>query len=134
MEGDIDTFVAGVGTGGTITGVGRFLKEQDSSIKVIGVEPQNSAVISGGKAGAHAIQGIGAGFIPTVFDKSICDDILLASDMQAYTGMETLNFRHFGCAGISSGAAYSAALRYSKSNKQLRRIVILCADGSDRYK
>lgn len=134
MDGEIDAFVAGIGTGGTITGVGRYLKEQDPNIRIIGVEPKGSPVISGGEAGDHKIQGIGAGFVPQIFDRHICDDIMLVSDIDAYSGMEALNFRDFGCAGISSGAAYSAAVRYTKKNKRDTRVVILCADGADRYK
>lgn len=133
MDANIDVFIAGIGTGGSITGIGRYLKEQDQNIKIIGIEPAGSAVLSGKPAGAHEIQGLGAGFIPKVLDRKIYDEIITVEDKEAFVGMEALNFRKFGCAGISSGAAYCVAKRLAKTSKAAQRIVILCPDGADRY-
>ncbi len=133
MIADIDAFVCGIGTGGTITGVGRYLKEKNSDIKIIGVEPSASAVLSGQPPGAHKIQGIGAGFIPKVLDTNIYDEIIKVSDDDAIRYFKFLNDEENVSAGISSGAALCGAIDFAKRNTWAKRIVILCADGKDRY-
>lgn len=133
MAEDIDAFVAGIGTGGTITGVGKFLKEQNPDIKIYGVEPASSAVLSGGPAGSHAIQGIGAGFMPKVLDMSVVDEIIQITDDEALSNFKFLNHELKISAGISSGAAFCVAKKIQKGTPSLNRIVVLFADGIDRY-
>ena len=133
-NGNLDFFVAGVGTGGTVTGVGKYLKSKISGIKFVGVEPDASPVLSGGKAGPHKLQGIGAGFIPEVLDKSILDEIMTVSAEDAFkTGRMLCQSEGLLC-GISSGAALYAAITLAKSaeNKD-KNIVVLLPDTGERY-
>ena len=133
-DGQVDVFVAGIGTGGTISGAGRYLKEQKSSIQVIGVEPWDSPVLSGGKPGPHKLQGIGAGFVPDTLDREICDEILTAKWEDAYR-MGRLFSRSQGILiGISGGAALWAALELAKRPQYRgKRLVVLLPDGGERY-
>ena len=133
-NGNLDFFVAGVGTGGTVTGVGKYLKSKISGIKIVGVEPDASPVLSGGKASPHKLQGIGAGFIPEVLDKSILDEIMTVSAEDAFkTGRMLCQSEGLLC-GISSGAALYAAITLAKSaeNKD-KNIVVLLPDTGERY-
>lgn len=133
-DGEIDIFVAGVGTGGTLTGVGQFLKSKNENIKIVAVEPKNSAVLSGKSAGKHGLQGIGAGFIPTVLDTSVIDEIITVSEEDAYDAGRTLGKTEGILAGISSGAALSAALTVAKRKEnEGKNIVVLLPDTGDRY-
>ena len=132
--GDIDFFVAGVGTGGTITGVGQVLKQEIPSVKVIAVEPSSSPVLSGGKAGAHGLQGIGAGFVPKALDTSVYDEVITVSDEQAYEEGRLLARTEAFLTGISSGAAlYAARLIAERAQNAKKRIVVLLPDSGDRY-
>ena len=132
--GDIDFFVAGVGTGGTITGVGQVLKQELPSVKVIAVEPSSSPVLSGGKAGAHGLQGIGAGFVPKALDTSVYDEVITVSDEQAYEEGRLLARTEAFLTGISSGAAlYAARLIAERAQNAKKRIVVLLPDSGDRY-
>ena len=133
-DGKVDIFVAGVGTGGTITGVGRFLKEKNEKIKIVAVEPRGSAVLSGQAAGAHGLQGIGAGFIPSVLDVSVIDEIIAVSEQEAYSSARSLAKNEGILCGISSGAALFAAtvLTKDKANEG-KNIVVLLPDTGDRY-
>ncbi|MBQ5749681.1 MAG: cysteine synthase A [Oscillospiraceae bacterium] len=133
-DGNVDVFVAGVGTGGTITGTGRYLKGKNADICVIAVEPQNSAVLSGKKAGAHGLQGIGAGFIPDVLDTNIYDEIVTVSDEQAYEASRMLGRCEGIVCGISSGAALHAAIEQAKREENVgKTIVVLLPDTGERY-
>jgi len=132
-EGRIDGFVAGVGTGGTITGVGTVLKKECPGIKVVAVEPSSSAVLSGNKAGRHKIQGIGAGFVPPVLNRAVIDDIISVTDDDAFEGMKRLAAREGICAGISSGAAIHAALGLAARLGPGKRIVVMLPDTGERY-
>lgn len=133
-DGKIDAFVCGIGTGGTVTGTGRFLKEKKPDVKIIGVEPSSSAVLSGGKAGAHGLQGIGAGFVPGVLDTSVYDEIIPVTDDEAYKAGRLLAKREGILAGISSGAALHAAITLAKrSDYNGKTIVVLLPDTGDRY-
>ena len=133
-DGEVDIFVAGVGTGGTVTGVGRYLKEKNPSVQIVAVEPADSPLLSGGKAGAHGIQGIGANFIPGVLDKSVCDDILTVSDDDAIFYAVECARKEGILVGISSGAALSAAITIaSKEENQNKKIVVLLPDTGERY-
>lgn len=133
-DGALDIFVAGIGTGGTITGVGKYLKEQDPNIKVVGVEPASSAVLSGKAAGAHGLQGIGAGFVPKVLDTEIYDEIVCVTEDEAYN-MACLAGKTEGVlVGISSGAALHAAMELAKKDENKgKNIVVLLPDTGDRY-
>ena len=128
---DIDIFIAGVGTGGTISGIGRYLKEKNKKIKIIAIEPQNSAVLSGKNAGIHKIQGIGAGFIPKNFDKNVVDEIITVSDEEAFSEMKSLAKEGF-FVGISSGANVAGAKKISKLYPH-NKIVTVLADRGERY-
>jgi cysteine synthase len=132
--GEIDIFVAGVGTGGTITGVGQVLKARKRALRVVAVEPEDSAVLSGGKAGPHKIQGIGAGFVPDILDRSIIDEVITVGN-QAALDMARALARHEGIpAGISSGAAVSAALAIGKRPRMAgKTIVVVLASFAERY-
>ena len=133
-EGVIDVFVASVGTGGTITGTGRFLKEKNANIKIVAVEPSDSPVLSGGQAGAHKIQGIGAGFVPNVLDTNIYDEIITVENEQAFEASRELTKKEGLLTGISSGAALSAAVALAKRPENSgKTIVVLLPDSGDRY-
>lgn len=133
-EGEIDIFVSGVGTGGTITGVGRYLKEKNPSVKVVAVEPESSAVLSGGKAGAHGLQGIGAGFIPEILDTSVIDEIITVDDDSAYKMGGLLGKKEGILAGISSGAVIHAGIALArKAENRNKNIVLLLPDTGVRY-
>ena len=133
-EGRVDIFVAGVGTGGTITGTGRYLKEKNPETKVVAVEPADSPLLSGGKAGSHGLQGIGANFIPEVLDTEIYDEIIPVTTWQAYEMGRKLGKREGVLVGISSGAALYAALELAKRPENGgKTIVALLPDTGDRY-
>ena len=133
-QGNVDIFVAGIGTGGTITGTGRFLKEQKSDIQIVGIEPAGSPVLSGGVAGKHGLQGIGAGFIPKVLDTAVYDQIIPVTEDQAYTAARNLGKTEGILVGISSGAALHAALELAKQPENRgKTIVVLLPDTGDRY-
>ena len=133
-DGKIDVFVAGVGTGGTISGTGRYLKEKNPNIQIVAVEPATSPVLSEGKSGPHKIQGIGAGFIPETLDMEIYDEILTVTDDDAYQACRELARREGVLCGISSGAALSAAKELAvKPAYQGKAIVSLFPDGGERY-
>lgn len=133
-DGQVDIFVAGVGTGGTITGVGEYLKEQNPKIKVVAVEPASSPVLSGGSAGAHKIQGIGAGFIPSILNTDIYDEIITVSNDDAFQAGRMLAVTEGILVGISSGAALHAAAELAKREENAgKNIVVLLPDSGDRY-
>ncbi len=133
-DGDVDIFVAGVGTGGTVTGVGTYLKSKKPQVKVVAVEPASSAVLSTGVAGAHKIQGIGAGFVPDVLDTSVYDDIIAVSNEDAFKYGKLVGRKEGVLVGISSGAALAAGVELAKrpENKG-KTIVVLLPDTGDRY-
>ncbi len=134
LNGRIDAFVAGVGTGGTLTGVGSYLKEQDPEIKIIAVEPASSAVLSGGKAGAHGLQGIGAGFVPDVLDATLIDGIVSVTEEQAYEMSREIGRREGFLVGISAGAAAYAAIELARRAEYAgKHIAVLFPDTGDRY-
>jgi cysteine synthase A len=133
MNGDIDAFVSGVGTGGTITGVGEVLKLRIKNIKVIAVEPSSSPVLSGGKPGPHKIQGIGAGFIPKILNRDIIDGIIQVTDMEAMKTSRLLAKKEGILAGISSGAALFAALKVAKELGKGKKVVVILPDTGERY-
>ena len=133
-DGNVDIFVAGIGTGGTITGAGRYLKEKNPNIKIVGVEPAASAVLSGGAPGPHGLQGIGAGFVPQVLDPSVYDEIIPVTDGAAYAAGRELGRREGILAGISSGAALWAAAELARRPENAgKNIVVLLPDTGDRY-
>ena len=133
-DGRVDLFVAGVGSGGTITGVGGYLKEKAPAVRVVAVEPAGSAVLSGGKAGAHGLQGIGAGFVPSVLDTGICDEVIPVWEEDAYAAGRRLAAQEGILAGISSGAALHAAqILAGRPENQGKTIVVLLPDSGDRY-
>lgn len=133
-DGKLDYFVASVGTGGTITGTGQYLKSQNPAIQVIAVEPSSSAVLSGGQAGPHKIQGIGAGFVPSVLDTTIYDRVIAVTDEDAFATGRLIGQTEGFLAGISSGAALYAALEIAKQPQNAgKTIVVLLPDGGDRY-
>lgn len=133
-EGKVDLFVAGVGTGGTITGVGKYLKSKNSQIEVVAVEPDSSPILSGGAPGAHQIQGIGAGFIPSILDTNIYDEVIQVSNEEAFSVARSVGKCEGILVGISGGAALSAAIELAKRpcNKG-KNIVVLFPDAGDRY-
>ena len=133
-EGEVDIFVAGVGTGGTLTGVGRYLKEQRKDIKIVAVEPASSPLLSQGRSGSHGLQGIGANFVPDILDVSLIDEIMCVSDEQAYTAGAELGRREGLLVGISSGAALHAALELARREENAgKTIVALLPDTGERY-
>ncbi|MGN0452546.1 MAG: cysteine synthase A [Ruminococcus sp.] len=133
-EGEVDIFIAGVGTGGTVTGVGRYLKSQNPDVKVVAVEPKSSAVLSTGVAGAHKIQGIGAGFVPDVLDTSVYDEIITVENEDAFTMGRLIGKKEGVLVGISSGAALYAAIELAKREENKgKNIVVLLPDTGDRY-
>ena len=133
-DGQLDVFVAGVGTGGTITGVGRYLKRQNPAVRIVAVEPERSAVLSGSPAGAHGLQGIGAGFVPEVLDTGIYDEVLTATEQDAYAAARLLGRREGVLAGISSGAALWAAIEVCRrADSAGKTVVALLPDTGDRY-
>ncbi len=133
-EGTVDLFIAGVGTGGTITGTGRYLKEQNPDIKIVAVEPAGSPVLSGGKAGPHGLMGIGAGFVPEALDTGIYDRICTVAEEEAYEAARLLARREGILTGISSGAALHAAIKEAMlSENEGKTIVALLPDTGERY-
>ncbi len=133
-DGKVDIFVAGVGTGGTVTGVGRYLKEKKPEVKIVAVEPATSAVLSTGVAGAHQIQGIGAGFVPAVLDTKIYDEIVTVSNGDAFATGKLMGKREGVLVGISSGAALWAAIGLAKRPENAgKTVVVLMPDTGDRY-
>ena len=133
-DGEVDIFVAGVGTGGTVTGVGKYLKEKKPETKVVAVEPSSSAVLSTGVAGAHKIQGIGAGFVPDVLDTDVYDEIITVSNENAFASGKLIGKSEGVLVGISSGAAVHAAVELAKREENAgKTIVVLLPDTGDRY-
>ncbi len=133
-DGNVDVFVAGVGTGGTITGVGRYLKEKNPNVKIVAVEPFSSPVLSKGVSGAHEIQGIGAGFVPKVLDTSVYDEVIAVKDEDAFETAREVGKKEGVLVGISSGAALFGALQVAKRPEYAgKNIVVLLPDTGDRY-
>lgn len=133
-DGAVDVFVAGVGTGGTISGTGCYLKEQKPTLRVIAVEPADSPVLSEGRSGAHGLQGIGAGFVPAVLDTTVYDEVLTVTTEEAYRAARELGRREGVLVGISSGAALHAAYQLAKrEDMRGKKIVVLLPDTGDRY-
>ena len=132
--GNVDIFVAGVGTGGTITGTGSYLKSQNPKVQIVAVEPAGSALLSGGKAGVHGLQGIGANFIPEVLDRNVIDTVIPVTEEQAYAAARLLGKTEGILAGISSGAALHAAISLAKCPENTgKTVVVLLPDTGDRY-
>lgn len=133
-EGQVDIFVAGVGTGGTITGNGKYLKEKNPEIKIVAVEPETSAVLSGKAAGPHGLQGIGAGFIPEILDIKVIDEIITVANEEAYEASNLLAVKEGVLTGITSGAALHAALKIAAREENYgKTIVVLLPDTGERY-
>ena len=134
LFGKVDVFVAGVGTGGTLTGVGRYLKEKNKNIRVCAVEPKSSPLLSKGYAGAHGLQGIGANFVPKNFDRSVCDEIICVADETAIEKAKELSKKEGLFVGISSGAALAGALELAQRAENAdKNIVLILPDHGDRY-
>ena len=134
MDGKVDLFVAGVGTGGTITGVGRFLKEKKKDVRIVAVEPQSSPVLSQGVSGPHKIQGIGAGFVPSILDLNVIDEIITIANEDAFEFGKLVGKKEGFLVGISSGASLCAAINLAKRNENAgKNIVVLLPDSGDRY-
>ncbi|MCM8784012.1 MAG: cysteine synthase A [Candidatus Omnitrophica bacterium] len=132
-KGEIDAFVAGVGTGGTITGVGEVLKKKNPKIRIVAVEPETSAVLSGRDSGVHKIQGIGAGFIPRVLNREIIDEIVRVSDEDAFKIAKRLAWEEGIFVGVSSGAACWAALKVANNLSKTKKVVVIFPDRGERY-
>ncbi|NLZ33438.1 cysteine synthase A [Clostridium isatidis] len=130
---DIDVFIAGVGTGGTVTGVGKKLKEKINNLKVIAVEPENSPVLSGGRAGAHKIQGLGSGFIPEIYDDKVVDEIRTVSDEDALRFTKIFAEKEGVLVGISSGAVIYTALKVAKELGKGKKVLVIAPDGGEKY-
>ena len=131
-DGNADIFVAGVGTGGTITGTARYLKEKDPAIRIVAVEPAKSPLLSAGQAGSHGIQGIGANFVPKLLDRSLLDDVMTVTDEEAFAAAKELARRFGILCGISSGANYHAAAAIAAANPE-KTVVTLLPDSGTRY-
>lgn len=133
-HGEVDILIAGVGTGGTLTGAGQYLKEQSAAIRVVAVEPAGSPVLSGGEKGSHGLQGIGAGFIPAVLDTSVHDEVIAVTEEQAHTAARELALKEGVLVGISSGAAlYAACTIASRPENVGKTIVVILPDTGERY-
>ena len=133
-DGQVDIFVAGIGTGGTITGTARYLKEKNPALKAVGIEPADSPLITQGKAGPHGIQGIGANFIPVILDRSVVDEVVTVTTEQAYTAGRRLGKEEGLLCGISGGAALHAALQLAKLEENAgKTIVVMLPDSGERY-
>lgn len=133
-EGKVDIFIAGVGTGGTLTGTGKYLKEQDPHVQIIAVEPASSPLLSQGKAGSHGLQGIGANFIPSVLDTNIYDEVITVTEEEAYAAGRLMGATEGILVGISSGAALHAAIQVARRPENAgKQIVVLLPDSGDRY-
>ena len=133
-DGQVDIFIAGVGTGGTVTGTGEYLKEQNPSVKVVALEPEDSPVLSEGRAGAHKIQGIGAGFVPDVLNTKVYDEVFKASNDDAFATAKLLAKKEGISVGISSGASLFAAIEYAKKPENEGKVIVaLLPDSGDRY-
>jgi len=130
---DLDVFVVGVGTGGTITGVGRRLKEVKSEIKIVAVEPEKSPVLSGGEPGPHKIQGIGAGFVPDIYDGNVVDEIIRISDEEAFEMAKLMAKEEGILVGISTGANIAAAIEVAKKLGKGKKVVTVSPDGGEKY-
>ncbi len=133
-DGKLDIFIAGVGTGGTVTGTGEYLKEKNPAIKVVALEPEDSPVLSEGRAGAHKIQGIGAGFVPDVLNTKVYDEVYKASNKEAFEAAKLLSKKEGISVGISSGAALSGAIELAKKPENKGKVIVaLLPDSGDRY-
>ena len=133
-DGDVDIFIAGVGTGGTLSGTGRYLKEKDPGVRIVAVEPAGSPLLSGGTAGPHGLQGIGANFIPALLDRTVYDEVIPVTDPDAYAAARELCQKEGVLAGISSGAALAAAITVAaKAENKGKHIVVLLPDTGMRY-
>ena len=132
--GNVDVFVAGVGTGGTITGTARFLKEKNPAVRIVGIEPADSPVLTEGRSGAHGIQGIGAGFVPEILDTALLDEVITVSTREAYAAGRRLGMEEGVLAGISGGAALHAALQVAKRSENAgKTVAVLLPDSGERY-
>ena len=133
-EGEVDIFVAGVGTGGTLTGVGKYLKEKDPSVKIVAVEPAGSPLLSGGQAGPHGLQGIGANFVPAVLDRELIDEVVTVTETEAYASARAFGRTEGVLVGISSGAALWAAKEIARRPENGgKTVVVLLPDSGERY-